>query len=302
MEEKIFWIHIEGEGVKNKTARVLLLIKYLKYFNILFTKVAKFRNHISSNFPESQFQLYVINRIREGSFALGLKQNPDPYYIPLNMKDPHKEVIKDTKALLLNLSNGTYKFLKKNYPKIDNRLSLLETLNKLGPIKNNYLRITFNDLKEDFSKSELNVSFDEKLNKRINDWIKKEKRPEISSLSGKYIGFKDFKDKTKLWLKLPTGIEVACEFGKDKFRDEINSLNIYDTVTIFGDVLEVPGKTIKVKNVKKIEKGKIKPLLSIDELKSMFKKDEDSEFFKDLPLIRKILKKNHIVLYRLGEE
>lgn len=302
MTDKIFWIHLEGEGVKDKTVRVQLLIKYLKYFNILFTKVARFRNHISANFLEKQFQLYLINKIRESSFAVGLIQEPDPYYIPLNMQNPHKQVVEDTNELLLNLSNGGYKYLLDNYPKIDNRVSLLETLKKLGPIKRSYLKITLNKLKEDFDKSELNISFDEKLDERVNEWIQKEKKPEISSISGKFIGFRDYKDKTKLWLKLHTGIEVACEFGKDKFRDEINSLDIYDGVGVFGDILEVPGKIIKVKNVEKIKKIEIPPLLSIDEIKKLFKEDEDQEFLEDLQMISKILKKNHVVLHRLGEE
>ncbi len=82
--------------------------------------------------------------------------------------------------------------------------------------------------------------------------------------------------------------------------DDKTHRSLYTVILEDGKIVCLKCHSDKLQKYKITERYRKKPLLSIDELKSMFNKDDD--FIEDLPMIHNLLKKNYEVLYRLKDK
>ena len=303
MTEKHFWLHVEGTGVKGKKISLDVLNRYTKNFNKLYHKIVSFNHLDSPSVPLSEFKLFLVSIREGGSAKLGIR--PVFEFTPI-LEHPSQKAIKKTVEFLKSVSEDKgYEYVCENYNTPDIRISLLEGVEKLGPYKrDNTLRITFDHSLPEAHSVELNLSIDEKVLERCEEWIHKEITSDVPPLLGHYIGFKNLKEETNLWIKLLTGDEITCKLEKNLHEDLINSLKINDRVEIFGKYKLIPGKKIKVEKVKKIRRIEPPALLKLEEMEKIIISFDspDPELLDDLPKIREIIRRNHILLHQLGDD
>lgn len=247
-EKKIFWIHFNIERSIGVNLKEILGV--LQNFNKLFTKIAETKNFIDDKFKRETFEPFLVNKIREGSMAIGIKISPPPYSGTL-FEDPYDETVKIVKQSLKKTEIvDDLEFFKSEFPKNQDRVNILSTLKNLNPWQDKIYKITYNTIDEPFEYAEFTTYLNREKRNLLIKWINEEKVLEVPYIIGKFNGFKASSD--VFWIVDQKGKEVNCEL----LQDEIEKLNpqagyIYK---ITGDYQEIPGSKPSMSNILNVEK------------------------------------------------
>ncbi len=265
-EKKIFWIHFKID--KSIGVNLKEIVKVLDNFNKLFLRIAEYKNLIDDkNFKRETFEPIIINKIREGCMAVGVKLQVSGYNTTF-LGDPYdkntnlvKESLKSTEK------QEDLQFFEKEFPDNQKRVNILNILKNLNPWKDKEHYITYNGIEEDFEKSEIKIYLNKDKRILINKWIRAEKIVSLPFKVGLFNGFKASSD--VFWIiEQQKGIEINCEIPEDEFEGlDLKYGYIYK---VSGDYQEVPGSKPSITNIVNIDK--ITSVSILEEMKKLYSK------------------------------
>lgn len=315
----------------NPEANFRISAEYIDHLTELIYYISIYKNIIYRTEFNKRIQFYLSNiKEEESHFCFKLKQNL--------LKETSEEN-KELNSLFLNLRNilshTSYdegiRFLKHDFPNKRERIRLFKNLKKFRIEQEKNIKIILHIYP--FFDRDYEFIIDEVFYERISKWLKKEKqiyseisseiffqdqveklqdqlpryadKLEFQSIIGNFIGFKNLKTKSKLWLRLKTGEEVECSIELGKFQETLDQLKINDRIKIDGRISNIFRNKIRVEYITRIEKLMPHPLLTTKIVLKSFEKigrKPSEEFLKKLPSVLDSIKDNYLVLYRLGEE
>lgn len=258
-DKRLFWIHLYEKGIKGTTLNSKLLIRYLSNFDRLVRKVAVFRGHTSELLPENAFDTY-FHKIREGCAAIGIATKPSSYPSQFDLskkdtnfleEDPFDANIEDVVQTLQHINqdeeNG---FLIEYFPNPDHRVQIIDTVKKICPPKMQKVKITLNEIDEDFEQSKISIEFSYEHKKKLTAWIQEENPEQLSEIEGYFSGFRGTHD--IFWIVDRNYNEIQCEYDKDLFSQKIDKFSELEHIKVQGTFINIPGKIPKIVDINNI--------------------------------------------------
>ncbi len=248
MEDIEFVLQFEGIDVTKNGIKTSILGKFLQEFNRLVYYLAKFRGYINNKFPKSCFDSYVT-KMKKTSINIVMKNAPEPETNQLFTDNPYDSLFFDLNELIEHIRNDVdNEFIRLAYAQPFTRITLLDCIQKLCPINNTSLKISYSPIDTSLDESELVFDFSEMLKSKIMTWIESEKR-NLPYVDGYFIGYKEDIDQSIFWIRDLDNRELICEYDVEIHSNLISSVRRFDLCRIYGTFIESPGKNPSIKNL-----------------------------------------------------
>ena len=248
MEDIEIVFQFEGRDVIKNGMKTSILGKFLQEFNRLVFYLAKFRGYINNKFPKSCFDSYMT-KMKKTGITIVMKNAPEPESNQLFTDNPYDALFFDLNELIEHIENDVdNSFFKLAYAQPFTRITLLDCLQKLCPINNTALKISYSPIDTSLDESEIEFHFTEMLKSRIMTWIESEKR-NLPYVDGYFIGYKEDIDQSIFWIRDLDNRELICEYDVEIHANLIGSVRRFDLCRIYGTFIESPGKDPSIKNL-----------------------------------------------------
>ena len=279
MEDIEIILQFDGSDVVKNGIKTSILGKYLQEFNRLIFYLAKFRGYINNKFPKSCFESY-ITKMKKTSLNIVMKNAPEPEANQLFTDNPYDALFFDLNELMEHIENDDdNQFFRLAYAQPFTRITLLDSIQKLCPINNTSLKISYNPIDSSLDQETLKFNFSEMLKSKIITWIESEKR-NLPYIDGFFIGYKEDIDHSIFWIRDQNNREIICEYDVEIHANLISSIRRYDLCRIYGTIIESPGKDPSIKNLIDILKLDEPESENIDLIVAEI--ENDSDFVKSL--------------------
>ena len=279
MEDIEIIMQFEGRDVVKNGIKTSVLGKFLQEFNRLVFYLAKFRGYINNKFPKSCFESY-ITKMKKTGITIVMKNAPEPETNQLFTDNPYDALFFDLNELIEHIENDAdNSFFRLAYAQPFTRITLLDCILKLCPIKNASLKIFYSPLDSSLDQNALEFNFTEILKSKIITWIESEKR-NLPYIDGFFIGYKEDIDNSIFWIRDLNDREIICEYDVEIHANLISSVRRFDLCRIYGTFIESPGKDPSIKNLIDILKLDEPESENIDKIISEI--ENDGDFLKSL--------------------
>ncbi len=287
MEDIELVFQFEGIDVIKNGIKTSILGKFLQEFNRLVFYLAKFRGYINNKFPKSCFESYVT-KMKKTSINIVMKNAPEPENNQLFTENPYDSLFIDLKELIEHIQNDVdNQFIRLAYAQPFTRITLLDCIQKLCPINNTSLKISYSPIDTSLDEAEIVFDFSEILKSKIITWIESEKR-NLPFIDGYFIGYKEDIDQSIFWIRGLDGRELICEYDVEIHANLISSVRRFDLCRIYGTIIESPGKNPTIKNLIDILKLDEPESENIDKI--IMEIENDADFIKSLDEAEKEVK------------
>ena len=248
MEDIEIVFQFEGRDVIKNGMKTSILGKFLQEFNRLVFYLAKFRGYINNKFPKSCFDSYMT-KMKKTGITIVMKNAPEPESNQLFTDNPYDALFFDLNELIEHIENDVdNSFFKLAYAQPFTRITLLDCIQKLCPINNASLKISYAPLDSSLDQNALEFNFSEILKSKILTWIESEKR-NLPYIDGFFIGYKEDIDNSIFWIRDLNDREIICEYVVEIHANLISSVRRFDLCRIYGTFIESPGKDPSIKNL-----------------------------------------------------
>jgi hypothetical protein len=279
MEDIEIVFQFEGRDVIKNGMKTSILGKFLQEFNRLVFYLAKFRGYINNKFPKSCFDSY-ITKMKKTGITIVMKNAPEPESNQLFTDNPYDALFFDLNELIEHIENDAdNSFFRLAYAQPFTRITLLDCLQKLCPINNTAIKISYSPIDTSLDESEIEFNFTEMLKSKIMTWIESEKR-NLPYVDGYFIGYKEDIDQSIFWIRDLDNRELICEYDVEIHSNLISSIRRFDLCRIYGTFIESPGKDPSIKNLIDILKLDEPESENIDQIISEI--ENDADFLKSL--------------------
>ncbi|QEE17792.2 hypothetical protein DSAG12_03630 [Promethearchaeum syntrophicum] len=274
MEDIEILLQFEGRDVVKNGMKTSILGKFLQEFNRLVFYLAKFRGYINNKFPKSCFESY-LTKMKKTGLTIIMKNAPEPEMNQLFTDNPYDALFFDLNELIEHIENDAdNSFFKLAYAQPFVRITLLDCIQKLCPIYNTSLKISYSPIDTSLDESEIEFNFTEMLKTKIMTWIESEKR-NLPYVDGYFIGYKEDIDQSIFWIKDLNNRELICEYDVEIHANLISSVRRFDLCRIYGTFIESPGKNPSIKNLIDILKLDEPEGENIDQIIAEIENDKD---------------------------
>ena len=291
--DEVLWIHLEGKGVIGNRPRIDIMAKYLEALDTLANHVAMFGGHASDEYPLRLFHLYYV-KLRTDCAAIGSRFLKS-FQARLDKRQDTDRYTKVTHelcdVLVASTTDRGNDQIAKKYPSANHRVMLYNDVKKLCPIEGRTVKITRTGVNQPFNESVFDLSIDEDVKTRVQEWITMESKAGITTLSGYFSGFR--MKKSQFWILLEDGTECTCEYVDERLSVVLDKLRAYDHVEVHGNVIIKPEKAPEIKDVKRV--------VNLDEIaelkadKMSFEEEYGKGFLRGLEEGEKDLKEGRVL-------
>ena len=272
-------MQFDGRDVVKNGMKTSILGKFLQEFNRLVFYLAKFRGYINNKFPKSCFESY-LTKMKKTGITIVMKNAPEPEMNQLFSDNPYDALFFDINELIEHIENDAdNSFFKVAYAQPFTRITLLDCIQKLCPINNTSLKISYTPIDTSLDEAEIEFNFTESLKTKIMTWIESEKR-NLPYVDGYFIGYKEDIDQSIFWIKDLNNRELICEYDVEIHANLISSVRRFDLCRIYGTFIESPGKNPSIKNLIDILKLDEPESENIDKIITEI--ENDADFLKSL--------------------
>ena len=248
MEDIEIVMQFEGSDVVKNGMKTSILGKFLQEFNRLVFYLANFRGYINNKFPKSCFDSYMT-KMKKTGITIVMKNAPEPELNQLFIDNPYDALFFDLNELIEHIENDAdNSFFRLAYAQPFTRITLLDCIQKLCPISNTSLRISYSPIDTSLDQNALEFNFSEILKSKIITWIESEKG-NLPYIDGFFIGYKEDIDNSIFWIRDLNDREIICEYDVEIHANLISSVRRFDLCRIYGTFIESPGKDPSVKNL-----------------------------------------------------
>ncbi len=287
MEDIEIMMQFEGRDVVKNGINTSILGKFLQEFNRLVFYLAKFRGYINKKFPKSCFESY-ITKMKKTGLTLVMKNAPEPETNQLFTDNPYDALFFDLNELIEHIENDAdNSFFRLAYAQPFTRITLLDCIQKLCPINNASLKISYSPLDSSLDQNALEFNFSEILKSKILTWIESEKR-NLPYIDGFFIGYKEDIDNSIFWIRDLNDREIICEYDVEIHANLISSVRRFDLCRIYGTFIESPGKDPSIKNLIDILKLDEPESENIEQI--IIEIENDGDFLKSLEVAEEEIK------------
>ncbi len=248
MEDIEIVMQFEGSDVVKNGMKTSILGKFLQEFNRLVFYLANFRGYINNKFPKSCFDSYMT-KMKKTGITIVMKNAPEPELNQLFIDNPYDALFFDLNELIEHIENDAdNSFFRLAYAQPFTRITLLDCIQKLCPISNTSLRISYSPIDTSLDQNALEFNFSEILKSKIITWIESEKG-NLPYIDGFFIGYKEDIDNSIFWIRDLNDREIICEYDVEIHANLVSSVRRFDLCRIYGTFIESPGKDPSVKNL-----------------------------------------------------
>ena len=248
MEDIEIVMQFEGSDVVKNGMKTSILGKFLQEFNRLVFYLANFRGYINKKFSKSCFDSYMT-KMKKTGITIVMKNAPEPELNQLFIDNPYDALFFDLNELIEHIENDAdNSFFRLAYAQPFTRITLLDCIQKLCPINNTSLRISYSPIDTSLDQNALEFNFSEILKSKIITWIESEKG-NLPYIDGFFIGYKEDIDNSIFWIRDLNDREIICEYDVEIHANLVSSVRRFDLCRIYGTFIESPGKDPSVKNL-----------------------------------------------------